>query len=886
MLLNIIKKHCGVEKFSSMHCPFFLLILFILPLVVCPLWGQAVQKKMLAPQDYSLWGEAVLQKMSPDAKWASFKIEYEQGPDTLFVRSILKKTSFAFPNGENGRFMQDIFICISNGELHILDLKTRKEKVIKDVKSYSCSDKQAQLIYLSGTENQTKFLEILSLETGKTKKISGAVDFLLSPAQDKLWYTILSAEGYGAALISFKNPDSISWLEKNSSEKFTSPVWDKHGMAVAFIKEHTNPVQNVLFYCDIVTNKVFQLSSQTNSLFFKTWSVIPDIQRKIIISDDRQSIYFAVKNNIHSIAEQKNPKAEVWSTEDKWIYPLEKLQKGILARSRSAVWNPSSGNTNVITSEQLPAVMMDGALHYAYLSNPKQYEPQFEYEGPRDIHVLNLKTFEKKIFLKKQLWDTEALNPSPAGKYFAYFKENNWWVYDPAADSHTNITAGLSVRFKGKKQELVPESVYGNPGWTTEDKEIILYDQYDIWSITPDGKNAERLTKGREKQITYRIIQPDSRVQKVIYNGPLLETFDLNKSLFLRAKGSDEKTGIFLWKKAGREKELVYRDAYLDQFQFSEKKQQIIFREQKFEQSPSLKFVDCSSKAEKTFFKSNPQQEKYFWGKSELIEFQNSKGDNLKGVLLYPAGYNPDKKYPMIVNIYEGKADELHIYQNPTLYNGGGFNTSLMTLNGYFVLLPDIKLEYQKPGISALDCVTSAVKKVIGKNLVNPKKIGLIGHSFGAYEALFIITQTPLFTASVAGGGISDLESFYHTIGRQGNPNIWRFEKEMWNMGGSPASYSEHYNANSPIQHVSKIEKPLLLWSGKNDQQVDVRQSQEMYLALRRLEKKSMMVLYPDEGHVLIKPENQKDITVRILEWFNYFLNDDYPSGWITESTQ
>ncbi|WP_163394754.1 alpha/beta hydrolase family protein [Flavobacterium limi] len=882
MLLNIIKKHRRTIQFRRMQCPFFL---FILPLVACPLWGQAVQKKILTPEEYHKWGETVLQKISPDEKWASYKIEYEKGADTLFVRNIFKKTSFAFPHGENGRFMQDIFVCMINKELHILDLKRLEEKIIKEVKSYSFSDKESQLIYQIDTASQNSFLEIFSLKTGRIKKIPDVSDYLLSPTQQKLWFTASRTDGYSTAVISLKNPALINWIQKKSPEKFTSPVWQKHGQAVAFIKEYSDPGRNILYFYNIKNNKIYELGPKTDSLFFKNWSVTVSRQLKIMISDDLQSIFFAVKKNTAGVIEQKKIKAEVWSTNDKWIYPYEKSQQVFQGTSKSAVWNPVSGKTNVITSDELPAIMMDGAMKYSYLSNRKAYEPQFEYEGPRDFYTLNLKTFEKKIFLKKHAWDSEALNPSPAGKYFAYFKDDNWWLYSPSSDTHTNITSGLGVKFKGKKQELVPESVYGNPGWTNGDKEIILYDQYDIWIINPDGKKAKRLTKGREKKIIYRIINPDSRHQKVIYNGPLLETIDLTKTLFLLAKGHDGKTGCFLWKKNVGENQLYFTDRSTDQFQFTENKKSIIFREQNFDQSPRLLSIDVSSSAQTVFFKSNPQQEKYFWGRSELLEFQNSKGDTLKGVLLYPANYDPEKKYPMIVNIYQEKAYELHIYENPTFYNAAGFNATLMTLNGYFVLLPDIISKDHNAGISALDCVTAAVAKVISKNLILPEKVGLIGHSYGGYESAFIVTQTALFAASVASGAPIDLVSRYYSVGREGKPEMWRFEKEQTNMGGSPSDYPDRYDANSPIRHVSKIKKPVLIWSGKNDKQVDHRQSLEFYLALRRLKKRSNMILYPDEGHLLLNPENQKDITVRTMEWFNYYLKDDHSPSWITEST-
>lgn len=163
---------------------------------------------------------------------------------------------------------------------------------------------------------------------------------------------------------------------------------------------------------------------------------------------------------------------------------------------------------------------------------------------------------------------------------------------------------------------------------------------------------------------------------------------------------------------------------------------------------------------------------------------------------------------------------------------------------------------------------------------------GLIGHSFGGYESAFIITQTTLFATAIASGAITDLVSFYHTVGpRSGIPDMWRLN-EQWNMGGTPHDIPIIYQNNSPIAHVGNIQKPVLLWTGKNDKQVDTHQSLEFYLALRRLKKKNIMLMYPDEGHVVTNPDNQKDITIRMIEWFNYFLKDDHSYQWIDQGIE
>ena len=183
-----------------------------------------------------------------------------------------------------------------------------------------------------------------------------------------------------------------------------------------------------------------------------------------------------------------------------------------------------------------------------------------------------------------------------------------------------------------------------------------------------------------------------------------------------------------------------------------------------FNEPPTL-LMKKGKAPSKTIFKSNPQHDHYGWGSYKLIEYQNSKAEWLKGALFYPFNYDPQQQYPMIVNIYEKKSRELHKYTNPSLLNGADFNVSYFTSQGYFVLLPDIVYEIGNPGFSAADCVIAATKSAFEMVPVNKRKLGLIGHSFGGYETDFIITQTNMFEAAVAGAGVSDFTRCKFSVG-------------------------------------------------------------------------------------------------------------------------
>ncbi|MBZ4040937.1 MULTISPECIES: alpha/beta hydrolase family protein [Flavobacterium] len=877
------------NSFTQQSCLFLdtgiLFLFFILPLVACPLWGQAGQKKHLDPSDYPLWGQTHLDRISPDENWASFKMTYENGNDTLFVQNMTNNKIHSFPRGENSVFTKNsFFICQMAAEISVLNLKTASQKTIRSVKRFEYCDETGNLIVLIQTADKKNNLKIWSLATGAVKEIQNVNDFSLSPSGRQLVYAVSSKDQLTVNLIDLKKSNQPKTIVSNNKNHYISLTWQSKGEALAFLSQPDQGKITSLFYYALKEKKLYEFNTETRSDFPDQTAIVYDPYYKIRISDDLKNVFFAIKRQAATSSASEKSIVEIWNTNDQWIYPYN-VRMGNFANSlKIAVWLPQTDLFTPVSTAEIPKIMLTGNLQNAVLFNPKDYEPQFSESGPSDFYIMNLMSFEKKVFLKKQFRHSRSPLPSPTGKFITYFKEENWWVYDVLLQTHTNLTAKIGVKFMSKNQTLVPESTCGSPGWSINDKEILIYDEFDIWAVAPDGNNFRRLTRGRESKIIFRIAEFPGRLGlNKIYDGIKAEVYDLNDSLMLRAKGADGKTGFYKWKTASGAEPIVYGDFYVDELTYAEKKGKLFFRQQKYDVPPQLMFAAGKGKII-PFYKSNPQHKKYFWGHSELFDYRNSKKQNLKGVLLYPADYDPAKKYPMIVNIYELQSQELHLYSNPTWKNESGFNPTLFTSEGYFVLLPDIVNEQENPGISATDCVISATQKMLDSGKINPGQIGLMGHSWGGYETSFIVSQTNLFSAAVPSGAITDLNSFYFTVSQaSGKPEFWRFEDEEWNMRKTPFEAPQSYARNSPLVHAEKVTIPLLLWTGKDDKQVDTHQSKEYYLALRRLGKKSVMLLYPNEGHVISDPSAQKDITVRILQWFDYFLKNEKTCQWITD---
>jgi len=191
-----------------------------------------------------------------------------------------------------------------------------------------------------------------------------------------------------------------------------------------------------------------------------------------------------------------------------------------------------------------------------------------------------------------------------------------------------------------------------------------------------------------------------------------------------------------------------------------------------------------------------------------------------------------------------------------------------------------------KPGTSAVDDVTSAVKKVIELGYADPKHIGLQGHSWGGYQSSYILTQTDMFAAVVTGAPPTNLVSFYNELYKQtGTVQQGIMEVGQVRMGAGVTPWSAHelYESQSPIHQAEKIKTPFLILHGTADGAVDWHQGLEYYNAARRLGKEVILLSYPDEPHHLAKEENQKDFQVRMKAFFDHYLKGTPAPKWMTE---
>jgi dipeptidyl aminopeptidase/acylaminoacyl peptidase len=266
-----------------------------------------------------------------------------------------------------------------------------------------------------------------------------------------------------------------------------------------------------------------------------------------------------------------------------------------------------------------------------------------------------------------------------------------------------------------------------------------------------------------------------------------------------------------------------------------------------------------------------------------LVDYVSEKGARLQGALFLPANYQKGTTYPMVVNIYERMSANLHSYSRLAQPNPTTLNKMLYTSQGYAVFFPDIAYTINDPGMSAVWCLVPAVKAAIATGIVDPKRVGLMGHSWGGYQTAFLITQTDIFAAAVASAPITNWTSMYSLIYKASGAANGPIAESS--QGRLPEGWDnlEAFIRNSPVLSAKNVKTPLVMLHNDKDGAVDFTQGLELFNTLRRLRKPVVMLDYAGETHGLAKRANGKDFMLRVQEFFDHFLKGKPMPPWFRD---
>jgi len=561
-------------------------------------------------------------------------------------------------------------------------------------------------------------------------------------------------------------------------------------------------------------------------------------------------------------------KVDIWSFKDPLIQPMQKVRdQQERERSYRAVIHLSDKRFVQLATPELPNVNAGDDPTQLIATSDIPYRQEISWDQSyNDVFLLDLKTGKPKKVLEH--WGNAA-TMSPAGKYVLHFDEKagHWLTYRVSDGARANLTEKIPVKFQQENNTPDLPGAYGAGGWTADDKAVLLYDKYDIWELKPDGSGARMVTggEGRRQEIAFRYRSLDPDEQSVPANKPLLLSAVNDRT---RASGFYRIASLAA---TAAPEPVVMLDKAFGAVTKARSADAIVFTLARYEEFPDLWISDTAFKDMKKVSNANPQAANYLSGRSELIEYVNADGKKLRAILTKPENFDPAKKYPLMVYIYEELTQGLHSYGAPNVSTS--INIPRYVSNGYVMLRPDIVYETGYPGQSAEKCVIPAVNTVLAMGFIDPKRIGIQGHSWGGYQITYLVTKTNLFAAVQAGASVSNMISAYGGIRwGSGMSRAFQYEKTQSRIGAPPWDAPLQFIENSPIFWVKKVQTPYLTIHNDEDDAVPWEQGIEWISAMRRLGKEAYMFTFNGERHGLRSRDNMKYWTVHMDEFFDHYL--------------
>jgi dipeptidyl aminopeptidase/acylaminoacyl peptidase len=258
------------------------------------------------------------------------------------------------------------------------------------------------------------------------------------------------------------------------------------------------------------------------------------------------------------------------------------------------------------------------------------------------------------------------------------------------------------------------------------------------------------------------------------------------------------------------------------------------------------------------------------WGRSESVTW-NNEGFRVQGWLIYPKDYDPKKKYPLILWVHGGPANQMLSHWPISTFNPP---IAFSTLN-YFMLMPNPRGSYGEGeaftaanrkdfGYGDLRDLLAGVDVVTKKFPIDSDRIGITGWSYGGFMTMFAVTQTHRFRAAVAGAGISDWKSYYG----ENSIDQWMIPFFGASVYDDPAVYAK----SSAINFIKNATTPMLIVVGDRDGECPAPQSFEMWHALNTMHVPVKLVVYPNEGHGFSNPNDERDVLERAIQWFDTYM--------------
>ena len=861
--------------------------------------------KSLTIDDLVTWQRITDREISDNGKWVACKMEPWEGDATVYLYAAQGQETATFSPADKFAFSASsgyLVVTQTPGKSTVDSLKILKTKedkmpmntlviysvagkkeTIDSLKTFKLADEADWIAYQRGRKDST--LYVRSLDGSKTFQFPTVTDFQFAKKSGMLYYT---SAAEGEAGIFTLNPEKGSpALIKEGKGVFKQTTFDEKGERLAFLycadkdssykalslwlSEHNAPAKeiatrgNKAFPAEWVINEngMLQFSKSASRLFFGT---SPEPRQK----DTTQ------------LAENR-PNVQVWSWDEPVQYTVQNYNKEKdLKKSYQAVYNLGNGSIFQLANEELPNIQLgnegDAALALLSTSRPYSLSSMWEARTRSDYYTVSLDNGERKQIAKA---DYGRFRLSPQGKYAYWYGETDscWYTIALAEGKLYRLTTPESFPAWDEEND-VPDYPYahGAAGWTANDQSLLIYDRYDIWKFDPTAATSPiNLTvNGRKEKLSYRLEQLDKEARFI----------DLGKPQLL--KGFNETTKGYGFYNArlsapAAPKTLLAGNYMLRSINKAKNTDDVIYTMETFQQYPDIHYSTLAFKKSVQLTHGDKQQEGFIWGTAELVSWISLDGRPLEGVIYKPANFDPNKKYPMMVNFYERNSETLYNYRMPEPHRST-IDYHLYNSNEYIIFNPDIRYVDGYPGESCYNCLMPGITMMIAKGYIDEKGIGAQGHSWGGYQVAYLATRTNLFSAIESGAPVVNMFSAYGGIRwGSGMARSFQYEHTQSRLAATPWSSPLRYLENSPLFTMDKVQTPILIMHNDADGHVPWYQGIEYFVAMKRLGKPCWLLNYTGEPHWPMHMANRIDFQRRMFQFFNHYLKNQKMPKWMSE---
>lgn len=849
-----------------------------------------IDKLLIDSTSYDRWPIVESVNLTDNGEFVYYSVDHQSvGSRGLILQATKGVWKIEFHNIDNVEFTADSkrAIVTKSDRIYIVNLGTRILDSLSNIISYRLSNEGEWIAYQQkGPEERLVVKSLRTLRTDRSAFFLSVKDYFFSNNSGIIFLQREEKTGTDTVQV-------LDWANIASGRTFNfwkgsglrSMTLSNDGSGLAFIardKDETKSQDGIWYYKFGTNESHFVLSG------------VPGAENENLelgnlsnFSNDNSRLFITLREKKYPKRVIDHSQPDVWNFNDKKlqsqqlqdpdsrtynaIVDIQKSNLFLLERENEMAWifnnKPSRDSIAVVTHQENDGRSGENGWNPA--CNPTSY-------------LISTKTGIKTSIgaIKENVYPELSVY----GKYLIYYDriEKNYFTYEIGKGVIRNISKGINNKWEKDNGKSIE-------GWLNNDSAVIVYDENDVWLLDPVGVfSPVNITNGYGKRNNIIFSLTWSNTSNGIINS--------EEKLFLTAFNPDTKENGFYSAKLGRKTDpvLLTMGSFIYDIPNNtttpqgssftpikaKKVNSFIVRRMSATEYPNLFFTN-DFKTFKAITDFQPQNS-YNWYTSELHEWKSLDGTSLKGILYKPENFDSSRKYPVIFNYYESKSDGLNAFIMPEqLISGCVINIPYYVSNGYLVFCPDIKYTTGEPMQSAYNAIVSAAEHVSKLPFVDAKKMGLQGCSWGAIQTNYLITRTNLFAAACSASGIADWISGFGSLSSLGNSLQGMYEGGQFRMGGTLWDKLDSYIKNSPVLKAYDISTPILLMHTKDDGICSFSNAIEFFTALRRLGKRSWMLVYPGD-HGIYGKEGM-DFSIRMSQFFDHYLKDKPAPIWMTK---